>query len=83
MTVIMEIVFMFIHYTVAGPSTEGVIMLLPIKAGGAGTYEISIPVSLYKRRSPTCTGDCGGHIVIIDAAVKKCKYMLSSTATLF
>ena len=40
----MEIVFMFIHYTVAGPSTEGVIMLLPIIAGGAGTYEMSIPV---------------------------------------
>ena len=32
---------MFIHYTVAGPSTEGVIMLLPIIAG---TYEMSIPV---------------------------------------
>lgn len=40
----MEIVFMFIHYTVAGPSTEGVIMLLPVIAGGAGTYEMSIPV---------------------------------------
>ena len=62
---------MFIHYTVAGPSTEGVIMLLPILAGGAGTYEISIPCPLYKRHSPTCTGDCGGHIVIIHVAAIK------------
>ena len=30
---------MFIHYNMAGPSpTEGVIMLLPIIAGGAGIY---------------------------------------------
>ena len=29
---------------------------------------------LYKRRSPTCTGDCGGHIVIIVVVVKKRKY---------
>ena len=73
----MEIVFIFIHYTVAGPSTEGVIMLLPIIAGGAGTYEMSIPVPLYKRWSPTFTGDCGGHIVIIFVVVKKRKYVLS------
>ena len=68
---------MFIHYTVAGPSTEGVIMLLPIKAEGAGTYEMSIPVPLYKRRSPILAGNCGGHIVIIVVVVKKCKCMLS------
>ena len=41
-------VHVYSSYTVAGLSpTEGVIMLLPIIAGGAGTYEMSLPVIMH------------------------------------